>query len=70
MEEIVPLVFHWTAFHENIEQEVHSYCVTGLGSTILIDPMLPSEGLNWFRQHATPQHMRRLTQAKTAAHHQ
>ncbi len=71
MEEIVPHIFHWTAFHKDIEQDVHSYCVTfGHGtdsmshlrhrigsSAILIDPMVPSDGLDWFRQHAKPEHI-------------
>jgi len=57
MEEIVPHIFHWTAFHEAIEQEVHSYCVTGLGPAMLIDPMVPSEDLDWFRRHAKPEHI-------------
>ena len=57
MEEIVPQLFHWTAFHPDIEQEVHSYCVTGLGPIILIDPMVPSEGLGWLRRYGWPQHI-------------
>lgn len=57
MEEIVPHIFHWTTFHEEIEQDVHSYCVTGLGPAILIDPMVPSGGLDWFRRHAKPEHI-------------
>ncbi|HLX71531.1 MAG TPA: hypothetical protein VKV04_18110 [Verrucomicrobiae bacterium] len=57
MEEIVPHIFHWTAVHPDIEQEVHSYCVTGLGLVILIDPLVPPEGLDWFRRHARPEHI-------------
>ncbi len=57
MEEIAPGIFHWTAFHEEIRQDVHSYCITGLGPVILIDPMVPSDGFHWFRQHATPKHI-------------
>ncbi len=58
MEELVPQIFHWTAFHPDIEQDVHSYCVTGLGPTILIDPMVPPEGLEWFRrQPKKPEHI-------------
>ncbi len=57
MEEIVENVFHWTAFHEDIGQDVHSYCVTGLGPTILIDPMMPPEGLDWFKHHGKPKHI-------------
>jgi hypothetical protein len=57
MEEIVPQLFHWTAFHPDIEQEVHSYCVAGLGLIILIDPMVPAEGLEWFRPAGGPLHI-------------
>lgn len=58
MEEIVPQIFHWTAFHEDIGQDVHSYCVTGLGPVVLIDPMVPSDGLGWFeRLPAKPEHI-------------
>ena len=57
MEEIVPHIFHWTAFHPDIEQDVHSYCVTGLGPAILIDPMVPPDGLDWFRRHSKPEHI-------------
>ena len=45
MEEIIPQVFHWTTFHEDIGQEVHSYGVRDLGPVVLIDPMVPAEGL-------------------------
>jgi hypothetical protein len=47
MEEILPGIFHWTAFHERIRQRVSSYYVAS--SAALIDPMLPDEGLDWFR---------------------
>jgi hypothetical protein len=57
MKEIVPDIFHWTAFHEDIEQDVHSYYVTGVGMAILIDPMVPAQGLEWFHHHANPKHI-------------
>lgn len=57
MQEIVPHIFHWTAFHPDIEQDVHSYCVTGLGPVILFDPMVPRDGLDWFRHHGRPEHI-------------
>ncbi len=57
MEEIVPQIFHWTTFNDDIEQDVDSHCVTGLGTIILIDPMVPSDGIDWFRRHAKPQHI-------------
>lgn len=57
MKEIVPQIFHWTTFHPDIEQDVHSYCVTGLGPVILIDPMVPTNGLDWFHKQARPEHI-------------
>lgn len=57
MEELVPHLFHWTAFHEDIGQDVDSYGVLGLGVAILIDPMVPPEGLDWFRRQARPEHI-------------
>lgn len=46
VDELLPGLFHWTAFHERIRMEVHSHFV--LPSAALIDPMLPAEGLEWF----------------------
>jgi hypothetical protein len=43
MEEILPGVHHWTAFHHGIGQVVHSYLYAP--SRALIDPMLPEEGV-------------------------
>ncbi len=57
MEQIVPQIFHWTAFHRDIGQEVHSYCLLGLGTVILVDPMVPAEGLDWFRRQPKPEHI-------------
>jgi hypothetical protein len=50
MEEVLPGVFHWSAFHERIRQPVHSHFAAESGT--LIDPMLPEEGLEWFRGRA------------------
>ncbi len=47
MEEILPGVFHWTAQHPRIHQQVSSYFVPASGA--LIDPMVPAEGIGWFR---------------------
>src|SRR5204863_7705178 len=46
MKEIVPGVFHWTAPHPRIGADVSSYFVGESGT--LLDPMVPSEGLEWF----------------------
>ena len=48
MREILPGACHWTAFHEGIGMDVSSYFVEA--SDTLIDPMLPAEGLEWFRE--------------------
>src|SRR5207248_2851860 len=53
MEEIAPGMFHWTAFHDGIRQQVHSYYVPG--SAALIDPMEPDEGLDWFAERTPPE---------------
>jgi hypothetical protein len=45
MREIVDGVFHWTALHPNIGQEVSSYYVAP--SRTLIDPMATDEILGW-----------------------
>jgi hypothetical protein len=43
MREIFPGVQHWTAFHPAIQARVSSYYVESSG--VLIDPMVPEEGL-------------------------
>ncbi len=52
MQEIAPGIFHWTAFHERIQMDVCSYYVEPAG--VVIDPMLPAEGLDWFDGHEQP----------------
>lgn len=52
MNEIAPGLFHWTSFHEGIQQDVDSYFVESSGA--LIDPMLPREGLDWFAGREQP----------------
>jgi hypothetical protein len=54
MEEIVPGVFHWTAFHEGIRAQVSSYYLRDAGA--VIDPLLPSDdALGWLSEHGPPQ---------------
>ncbi|MEK6271670.1 MAG: hypothetical protein AABM42_03380 [Actinomycetota bacterium] len=52
MEEIRSGLWHWKALHPKLEIEVSSYYVAGSGT--LIDPMLPPEGVEWFREHGEP----------------
>ena len=57
MKEILPDVFHWTTFHEGIQEYVHSYYNEATTPAILIDPRVPADGLAWFAGHKTPQHI-------------
>ena len=52
MEEIVPGIWHWSAPHPRIKIRVHSYCLPDEG--VLIDPIVPTDGLGWFEEHAPP----------------
>jgi hypothetical protein len=53
MQEIVSGIFHWTAFHQGIGMDVSSYYVEGSGT--VIDPMLPAEGIDWFKGRHAPE---------------
>ena len=53
MEEIAPGIYHWTAYHDGIHQDVHSYYVPD--AAVLIDPMEPDEGLDWFGERVPPE---------------
>jgi hypothetical protein len=44
MDEIAPGLFHWTAFHEGIHQDVHSHFHARSGT--LFDPMEPPAGMD------------------------
>jgi len=48
MKEITPGVHHWTAKHPRIHIEVSSYYLSD--ERILIDPLVPKEGLGWFER--------------------
>jgi hypothetical protein len=54
MLEIGPGVWHWTARRESIGAEVSSYYLES--ERVLIDPMIPPEGLEWFERHGAPEH--------------
>jgi hypothetical protein len=47
VKEIIPGLWHWTAFHEGIGMDVSSYLVERAAA--LIDPMLPEQGVEAFR---------------------
>ncbi len=52
MEEIAPGIWHWTATHPKIKIEVSSYYLPA--ERVLIDPIAPEEGLDWFAEHGPP----------------
>ena len=52
MEEIVPGIWHWTVLHPRIKIDVSSYYLPA--ERVLIDPMEPSDGLDWFAEHGPP----------------
>ncbi|HXW59271.1 MAG TPA: hypothetical protein VEJ23_07305 [Solirubrobacteraceae bacterium] len=55
MDEIAPGLWHWTARHEHINADVSSYYLDG--ERVLLDPMIPAEGLEWFERHGAPAHV-------------
>ena len=54
MVEIGPGLWHWTARRERIGADVSSYYLES--ERVLIDPMIPREGLDWFSAHGAPEH--------------
>jgi glyoxylase-like metal-dependent hydrolase (beta-lactamase superfamily II) len=55
MEEISPGLWHWTARHDRIGVDVSSYYLEQ--ERVMLDPMIPPEGLEWFEQHGPPEHV-------------
>jgi hypothetical protein len=55
VQEIAPGLLHWTARHDHIGIEVSSHYL--LAERVLIDPMVPPEGLQWFEEHGAPLHV-------------
>jgi hypothetical protein len=55
MREIAPGIHHWTAVHPAIRIEVSSYSIAA--ARTLLDPLVPEEGLEWFRGAAVPEHV-------------
>jgi hypothetical protein len=53
MREIGPGVHHWKARHPRIQVEVSSYYVEPAAT--LVDPLEPSEGIEWFESRTKPE---------------
>jgi glyoxylase-like metal-dependent hydrolase (beta-lactamase superfamily II) len=54
MREVAPGLWHWTARRKSIGAEVSSYYLES--EHVMIDPMIPPEGLDWFDDHGAPEH--------------
>jgi hypothetical protein len=50
--EVLPGVWHWTATHPRIHVPVDSYYVQD--ARVVLDPILPREGLEWFAGRPAP----------------
>ncbi len=44
--ELAPGILHWKAEHPNLGADVSSYALTE--SRVLLDPIMPAEGVEWF----------------------
>jgi hypothetical protein len=55
MNEIAPGLWHWTVRHEHIGSQVSSYYF--IAERVLIDPMIPAEGIGWFDENGPPEHV-------------
>lgn len=53
--EVIPGLHHWTARHPGLGVQVSSYYLEP--ERVLLDPMLPSEGLAWFGSRDAPLHI-------------
>ena len=52
MDEVAPGIWHWDALHPRWNIRVHSYYLPE--ERVVIDPMAPGEGLDWFAEHGPP----------------
>jgi hypothetical protein len=55
MNEIRAGLWHWRVRHDRIPIDVSSYYLEA--DRVLIDPMIPQEGLEWFEEHGAPEHL-------------
>jgi glyoxylase-like metal-dependent hydrolase (beta-lactamase superfamily II) len=55
MREIAPGLWHWTAPHDHIGADVSSYFLAS--ERVLLDPMIPDEGIEWLAEHGPPEHI-------------
>jgi hypothetical protein len=53
--EILPGVYHWTAIHPEIRAPVHCHYLEP--QRMLLDPLVPATGLDWFERRGPPRHI-------------
>jgi len=53
--EILPGIFHWTVVHPEIRIPVSCHYVAA--ARMLLDPLVPDEGLAWFERRGPPEHV-------------
>jgi hypothetical protein len=53
--EILPGIFHWTAIHPEIRVPVHCHYLEP--ARMLLDPLVPAGGLDWFERRERPRHV-------------
>jgi hypothetical protein len=53
MREVLPGVHHWSAIHPRIKVPVDSHYLEFAG--VVLDPMVPGEGLEWFEGRRAPE---------------
>ena len=57
MREILPGIYHWRVEHPDIHIDVDSYFMSALKPAVLIDPLEPAEGVDWFADLPRPEHI-------------
>lgn len=55
MQEISPGLWHWKTRYDRIGTDVSTHYLEQ--ERVLLDPMIPPEGLEWFREHGAPVHI-------------
>ena len=55
VDEIAPGLWHWRTRHPRIGIDVSSYYLEP--ERVLLDPMIPPEGVDWLAEHGPPQHL-------------
>ncbi|HXH96725.1 MAG TPA: hypothetical protein VNH40_05885 [Gaiellaceae bacterium] len=55
MQELVPGLWHWRTYRESIRHDVSSYYLER--ERVVLDPMIPREGLEWLDEHGPPEHV-------------